>query len=61
MTDTIVTAISLDTSNKLKEQNFSSANPAAANSDLVNFAKAAVNLTTNTYVGTKRTDRVRLD
>ncbi len=61
MTDTTLTVSYLDPSNKATQKSITYANPAAANVDLVNFTKACINLTDNTYVSTMRIDKVKLD
>ena len=61
MTDTTLTVAYLDPSNKEAQKSISYANPAAANADLVNFTKGCFDLTENTYVGTTRVDKIKLD
>lgn len=61
MTDTTLTVAYLDPDNKAGQKSITYANPAAANTDLVNFAKGCFNLTDNTYVSTTRVDKIKLD
>ncbi len=61
MTDTTLTVSYLDPANKAAQKSIAYANPAAANADLVNFTKACFNLTENTYIGTERIDKIKLD
>lgn len=60
-TDTTLALSYLDPTNKAVQKSITYANPSAANADLVNFNKALVNLTNNTYVSTTRIDRIKLD
>ena len=61
MTDTTLITAYLDPDNKAGQKSFPSANPAATNTDLVNFTKGCFDLTENTYVGTTRVDKIKLD
>lgn len=61
MTDTTLALAYLDPDNKEAQKSITYANPVAANADLVNFNKALVGLTDNTYVGTTRIDKIKLD
>ena len=60
-TDTTLALSYLDPSNKALQKSITYANPEASNSDLVNFNKALIGLTDNTYVSTTRIDRMKLD
>ena len=60
-TDTTLTVSYLDPSNNTAQKSITYANPAAANADLVNFNKALIGLTNNTYVSTTRVDKIKLD
>lgn len=61
MTDTTLTVSYLDPNNNATQKSITYANPAAANADLVNFNKALIGLTNNTYVSTTRVDKIKLD
>lgn len=60
-TDTTLAVAFLDPNNIATQKSITYANPAAANSDLVNFVKASFNLTNNTYVSTIRIDKTKID
>lgn len=60
-TDTTLSVSYLDPNNNASQKSITYANPTASNSDLVNFVKASFNLTNNTYVGTTRIDKQKID
>lgn len=60
-TDTTLALSYLDPNNVAGKKSITYANPAASNADLVNFNKALVGLTDNTYVSTTRIDTMKLD
>lgn len=61
MTDTSLALAYLDPDNNAAQKSITYANPAASNADLINFNKALVGLTENTYVNTTRIDKIKLD
>lgn len=61
MTDTTLALAYLDPDNKAGQKSITYANPAASNTDLVNFNKGLIGLTDNTYVSTTRIDKIKLD
>lgn len=60
-TDTALAVAYLDPDNIPGKKTITYANPAASNSDLVNFNKGLFSLTDNTYVSTTRIDTMKLD
>lgn len=58
---TSLIALMTDTGSNLLQRSINYANPDASNTDLANFSKGIVGLTTNTYVDTRRIDTYSLN